>query len=236
MTDRLNDPMGQAILDYANSGTEENIIVSSEICDDDIIPASYLFRPYEEMPKLEQLALRRVEGKTLDIGAAAGMHLKHLEEEGIDAHAIDISERAVQHLKSIGLSAEVADFFDYRGGTYDTLLLLMNGIGIAKSLDNLESMLVKAKSLLNENGKILCDSSDIKYLYEDDEGGMWVDLNTTYYGNFRFQMKYKEHTSDWFDWLYVDFDKLQEIGSRAGFNVTKLYEEENQYLAELTLL
>jgi hypothetical protein len=112
----------------------------------------------------------------------------------------------------------------------------MNGIGIAKTLDNLEATLVKAKGMLNENGKILCDSSDIKYLYEDDEGGMWVDLNTTYYGNFKFQMKYAGHETDWFEWLYVDFDKLEEIALKAGFKARILQEEDDQYLAELTLL
>ena len=66
----------------------------------------------------------------------------------------------------------------------------MNGIGIAKNLANLENTLLRAKGMLNENGKILCDSADIKYLYEDNDGGMWVDLNTTYYGNFKFQMTF----------------------------------------------
>ncbi len=86
---------------------------------------------------------------------------------------------------------------------------------------------------MNEGGKVLCDSSDIKYLYEDDEGGMWVDLNTTYYGNFKFQMKYKGHENEWFDWLYVDFDKMSETAERAGFLVNKIVDQDNQYLVEL---
>jgi len=230
----LNDPMGQAIIDYAQNTATEDITVLSDICDDDHIPVSYLFREYDEMPEMEKQALNECKGRVLDIGAAAGMHAQFLIEKGHFVDTIDRSENAIRHLKAKGVPAEHVDFFDYKGTDYDTLLLLMNGIGIAKNLDNLKHTLSKAKSMLRKNGKILCDSSDIKYLYQDDKGGMWVDLNTSYYGNFKFKMKYKEHESEWFEWLYVDFEKLREIAEDVGFKVRKITEIDNQYLAELT--
>lgn len=236
MKDVLNDPMGQAIIEYAQSEKEENIIVLSDLCDDDFIPVSYLFREFDTMPVLEQLALGRCTGKVLDVGAAAGMHAQFLIEKGLDVDAIDISENSVNHLKNSGLNAKQINFFDFNEKGYDTLLFLMNGIGIAKNLENLEKTLLHAKGMLSKNGKILCDSADIKYLYEDNEGGTWVDLNTTYYGNFNFQMKYKEHQTEWFEWLYVDFDKLKEAAKNVGLLATKIHEEEDQYLAELTQL
>lgn len=236
MQDRLNDPMGQAIIDYAQNGEDGDIFVLSDICEDDVIPVSYLFRSFDEMPKLEQIALGRCSGRVLDIGAAAGMHAGFLEDKGLSVDVIDISKNSIEYLKSKNLNAKQVDFFDYDGIAYDTLLFLMNGIGIAKNLDNLETTLLRAKGMLNENGKILCDSSDIKYLYEDNEGGMWVDLNTTYYGNFKFQMKYKDHETEWFEWLYVDFEKLEEAAKNVGMKARKVYEEDDQYLAELTIL
>ena len=229
----LNDPMGQAIVDFAKTGIDQDIIVSSDLCEDDVISSAYLFRSYEDMPKIEQVALSRCSGKILDIGAGAGIHANHLKEQGLEVSCIDISPLSISHLKEEGLNSRVLNFFDIKDEKYDTLLLLMNGIGIAGTLANLEHTLLKAKSLLNECGKILCDSSDIKYLYEDDEGGMWVDLNTTYYGNFRFQMKYNGHETEWFDWLYVDFDKMKETAERAGFLVNKIIDENDQYLVEL---
>ena len=235
MTNRLNDPMGQAIIDYAQSKKEQSIVVLSDICEDDIIPVSYLFRSFEEMPKLEQVALSNCSGRVLDIGAAAGMHAEHLVNQGLEVDTIDISKNSIDYLKSKNLNATQIDFFEFNGLAYDTLLFLMNGIGIAKNIDNLESTLIRAKGMLNENGKILCDSSDIKYLYEDNEGGMWVDLNTTYYGNFKFQMKYKDHETEWFEWLYVDFEKLEEAANNVGLKAAKIYEEDDHYLAELTL-
>lgn len=235
MSKALKDPIGQAIIDFSKSNVNKDIIVSSEICDDDVIPSSYLFRTFEEMPKIEQVALNRCHGKILDIGAGAGIHANHLIRNGKTVSCIDISPLSVQYLKNKGIAARELNFFEIENESYDTLLLLMNGIGIAGTLSNLEYTLLKAKSMLTENGKILCDSSDIKYLYEDDEGGYWVDLNAGYYGDFRYQMKYEKHETDWFDWLYVDLDNLKSIAEKIGFNVELLVEEDSQYLVEITI-
>ena len=111
----------------------------------------------------------------------------------------------------------------------------MNGIGIAGSLANLDATLVHAKKLVTARGKIICDSTDIKYLYEDDNGGMWVDLSSEYYGNFQFQMHYKNQQTPPFDWLYVDFENLREAAERTGWIAEKRYADDDHYLAELTL-
>ena len=234
MSNALNDPMGQAIIDFANTGIDQEIIVSSDLCDDDVISSAYLHRSYNDMPKIEQLALEQCRGKILDVGAGAGSHAQHLMENGASVLCIDTSPLSVSYMKQENIHAECINFFNFDPTEkFDTLLMLMNGIGIAGKLSNLEYTLIKANRLLSTGGKLICDSTDVSYIYEDDEGGMWVDLNTEYYGNFNFQMSYKKHTSEWFNWLYVDFNKLEEIGEKAGFSVTKLFENDNHYLAEL---
>jgi hypothetical protein len=135
-----------------------------------------------------------------------------------------------------GLSARLSNFYNESTGNYDTLLLLMNGIGIAGSLSNLDATLIHAKKLVTDHGKIICDSTDIKYLYEDENGGMWVDLSSAYYGDFHFKMHYKNHQTEGFDWLYVDFEKLNEAAERTGWKAEKRFTDEDHYLAELTLL
>lgn len=228
------DPLGRIILDYSKDRIERQVTVESEICEDDFISASYLFRTFEEMPKMEQLALEKCSGSILDIGAGAGIHSEYLQNKGFEIKAIDVSPGAVQYMQSQGLNAEIQDFYEVNE-QYDTLLMMMNGIGIAGSLKNLERTLLQAKKMLRENGQLLFDSTDIKYLYMDDDGGMWVDLNTEYYGNFHFRMHYQDQSTDWFDWLYVDFDKLQEAANKLDLKVEKLYEEDNQFLARITL-
>lgn len=228
------DPIGAAINDYARTKKPQDIIVSSDICDDDIIPIEVLFRKLDEMPTIEQMALDRCTGNVLDVGAGAGAHAIELMDRGINVAAIDISSGAVDWMVKQGISARKVNFFDLKNETYDTILMLMNGIGIAGTLANLEKTLQHAASLLTKGGKILCDSSDIKYLYEDEDGSLWVDLNSEYYGNFRFQMKYKNEKGDWFDWLYVDFDNLFKVAEKVGLKARRIHEEDDHYLAELT--
>lgn len=234
MKDFTGDPIGVAILDYHKNQQPTDIVVCSEICEDDIIPLEVLFRTYEEMPELEKLALSKAEGKILDVGAGAGFHALHLQKEGKDVQTIDISAGAVEFMKSQGLNARQIDLFDLKDEKFDTINMLMNGIGIAGTLANLEKTLTHLKTLLNPGGKIYCDSSDIRYLYEDEEGALWVDLNTEYYGNFRFQMKFNNEVGPWFDWLYVDFDTLFQAAKKVGLKAVKVYEMDDNYLAEIT--
>ncbi|MDX1447392.1 class I SAM-dependent methyltransferase [Lishizhenia sp.] len=230
-----NDAFGAAIADYENGIHGENIIVHSDICDDDVIPVDWLFRTENQMPEIEKKALELCKGKVLDIGACTGVHAEALILKGFEVETIDVSPGAVAFQQKLGINAKEQDFFAMTGGDYDTLLMMMNGIGIAGKLSELEKTLFQAKKLLKPGGQILCDSTDIKYLFEDEEGGMWVDLSTEYYGNFQFQMEYKDAKSEWFDWLYVDFGNLKTTAEKLGFNVELVLEDGQSYLAKLSL-
>jgi len=232
---KFGDPIGVAIQEFAKTRKPDDIIVTSDICDDDIIPLEVLFRNYDEMPEIEQTALDHASGKVLDVGSGAGIHAVYLQDQGMDVTCIDISQGAVDYLNANGLKAQRINFFSLKDQQFDTILMLMNGIGIAGKLSNLETTLTHAKSLLKPGGKILCDSSDIRYLYEDEDGSLWIDLNTDYYGNFRFQMKYKKEKGPWFDWLYVDFDTLFQAAKNVGLKAQRIVEIEDHYLAEITL-
>lgn len=228
------DPLGQAILDYIKNNHAQDVIVASDLCEDDVIETAYLFRSWKEMPQLEKTALNRCTGSVLDIGAGAGAHAKVLKEKGLQVTALEPSEGAIDYLKSIGIDTIQNRIQNISNQTYDTLLLLMNGLGLAGRLDQLESFLQHLKSLLNSGGKIICDSTDVMYLYEEEDGSMWMDLNAEYYGNFKFQMTYKDHQTEWFDWLYVDLERLTSASEKVGLSVELLFEENDHYLVELT--
>jgi SAM-dependent methyltransferase len=228
-----NDPMGQAIQDFASGLPTPDIIVESELCEDDVMPVPLLFRSFDQMPEIEQLALSQCTGKILDIGSGSGCHALYLKEKGFDVHSIDLSPGAIDYQLAKGLNSRLVDFFELQHETYDTLLFLMNGLGIGGTLSRLEATLLKAKELLNPGGQLIGDSSDLKYLYEDDEGGYWIDLSAEYYGNFRYKMRYKNTEGDWFDWLYVDFDTLKNCAEKIGFSVELLFEKDNHYLVKL---
>lgn len=227
------DPIGYAIEDFVKGTAEENIIVECDLSEDDVIPVEYLFRSEDQLPEIEKVALTHVKGSVLDIGAAAGPHSKILQKRGFDVTAIDTSKKGVEYLKSININAIFGDISEYSDKKYDTLLLLMNGIGIAGRIAQLTDFLKHCASLLNEGGRIICDSTDVQYFFEDDDGALWVDLNTAYYGEFKFKMKYKNVVSDWFDWLYVDQSTLEQHCEEAGLKMNILYQDSPAFLVEI---
>lgn len=230
------DILGKALIDFWNKKYTEDIITTSNITDEDEMPLPYLFRRWKNMPELEQVALNNCKGRVLDIGCGSGSHSLELQDKNIDVTAIDISKGACRVATARGVKNVVNSPLDnFEGEKFDTLLLLMNGIGLAETLANLPNFLKKLKSLLNEGGQILLDSSDISYMYEDEEdGSVWIDLGREYHGELTFEMHYKKQSSVKFDWLYIDFPKLQEIAETVGLECELIKEGDHfDYLARL---
>lgn len=231
-----NDPMGAAIRDYQNKGKASRLRVLSSMFDEDEMPVAHLFRTFNQMPRLEQKALSMAKGRVLDIGAGAGCHALALQERGLEVKAIDISPLSCEVMSERGVKdAECVNLFDPQlQGKYDTLLLLMNGTGIAGKLNRLPMLLNRLKELLAEGGQILIDSSDLKYIYENEDGSMDIDLNAPYYGEVDYQMQYKNVKGVPFDWLYTDPMLLASISKQCGLNCEIVEEGENyDFLARL---
>ena len=232
-----NDPVGAAIQEFMAGSREARIVVESNLTEDDEIEVAYLFRTPEEMPELELLALEQCRGLVLDIGAGAGCHSLALQQRGADVTALDLSAGAVQAMRQQGIKQVTQqDIFKLSGQRYDTLLLLMNGIGIAGDLQGLEHFLEHTKTLLNPGGQILLESSDILYMFEDEDGSVLLDLNAGYYGEVVYNMRYKEHQTGEFKWLFIDPAILEDHATAHGYTFEQLYEGEyGKYLARLAL-
>ena len=235
-TNKEKDPMGRAISDYFHTGKAAKLRVQSSMFYEDEIPVSTLFRTLEEMPVQEKKAIELCSGRVLDVGAGSGCHSIILKEKGLEVVAIDISELSVEVMKERGIDARNINFFD---GTFiekfDTILFAMNGIGIVGKTTRLEDFFRSAKRLLAPGGKILLDSSDIKYIFMDEDGSMEIDLAAGYYGEIDYKMCYKNISGEPFDWLYIDFDTLSMYAEEHGFNCEKCIDGEHyDYLACLT--
>lgn len=229
--------MGKAILDYQTGNDPQDILTETTISESDPMSVAYLFRTFDEMPAIEQYALKNSCGDVLDVGCGAGSHSLYLQEvKKINVTAIDVSENSIQTCRMRGIkNAEVTDVMAFEG-KFDTVLLLMNGIGLSGKLTNLTNFLYKLKSLLKPGGQILVDSSDIIYMFDEDEdGGKWVSADR-YYGEVQFTVSYKGEVEEPFNWLYVVFLMLESYAAKAGLDCRLIMKGEHyDYLAKLTL-
>ena len=245
----FGDPMGSAIMDYHRTGKAGVLRVFSSQFDEDEIPVADLFREFEDMPQIEQVALELAAGSglaagsdlparsVLDVGAGSGCHSLALKKMGVSPVAIDISALSVDVMKERGLDARLVDFYDSAfDERFDTILMLMNGTGIIGTIDNMPRFFERLRQLLNPGGCVLIDSSDLRFLFEEEDGSLMIDLAEDYYGQIDYQMQYKDIKGEPFDWLYVDFDTLAFYAEENGFCAELVAEGEHyDYLTKLTL-
>ncbi len=233
----VKDIFGTAIKAWYYDRDPTDIIVHSPNFDDDIIEVAYLLRDFKEMPPIEKKALENCAGKVLDIGCGAGSHELYLQNnKNLQVTGIDISPGVIEVAKERGLKdARYINFFDLNNEKFDTLLFLMNGTGIVGKLNQLDNFFQHSKKLLAPAGKILIDSSDLRYLFDEDEdGGIWVEMDSDYYGELEFTISYKNERSEPFSWLYIDFKILSLAAAKNGFSCEMIMEGEHyDYLAEL---
>lgn len=232
----MKDLMGKAIWEYYHQENPENLQTETSISELDELPVDYLFRDFEEMNEIEQKALGLSRGKVLDIGSGAGSHSLYLQNErNLDVTALDISPKSIEVCRLRGIRKAVCgNMLQFSDDTYDTILLLMNGTGIFQSLKVIDIYLKKLHSLLNKNGQILIDSTDIIYMFDrDEDDGVYIPAEG-YYGELDYIVHYKGESEEAIKWLYLDFNTLKNAAENNGFKIEKIVKDEDSYLAKLT--
>lgn len=227
----LVDPFGKALYDYHRGCFEPPLLLHNSWGEPEILPVDGYFFTGSEISDMEQFSLSLCRGRVLDIGAAAGRHALILQEQGMEVHGLDASEYCINVMSERGLRHTVCcDIADYRvDQPYDTLLLMMNGIGLAGDITGLKRLLVHFGELIRPGGQVLFDSSDIAYLYEGDE----LPTNR-YYGEMDYRYEYRRIPGSWFGWIYVDQKEMNRLARGAGWRYQTIYEDgTGSYLARL---
>lgn len=231
------DPLGDAILDYFNGVRTGILLAYSDIEEPGEAPVKYFFREFNDFPPVESAAISLCEGRVLDVGAGAGCHAVVLQEMGFDVMAIDVCEKAVKVMKSRGIkNARVADFFTFdAGGKYDTILMMMNGIGIAENISGLRRFFDRAKTLLNPDGRLILDSIDMRdECTEHEKEAREKFGGREYFGEVRYRWEYGGVKGPEFWWLYIDPDRLRGVAEECGWDVEAIWpHDDDHYLALL---
>jgi len=228
------DVYGEALDDYFVHQEEKfPLVLHTSYGDRDEMPVEIFFREPDDFPELEFIGLSLCDGRVLAVGAGVGSHSLYLQEKGFEVDALKLSQTACHIMQQRGVQHIICeDFYKFEGQKYDTLLLLMNGIGLAGDVDGFRKLLQHSKELLTENGQLIFDSSDISYLYKDYN----IKKPAHYFGEIQYQYEYKGKKGNLFKWLYLDQDLLIKISHEMGWVVQILYEDENdQYLVRMEL-
>jgi hypothetical protein len=106
-------------------------------------------------------------------------------------------------------------------GSWDTILFMMNGLGIGGDTAGVAALLAHCRTLLAPGGQIIFDSTDVSHLYEGEE---FDDLATNK-GEFRFTMRFGDRRGDEFPWIYLDAAACRSIASQAGLELEVLQTE-----------
>ncbi|TXC81660.1 class I SAM-dependent methyltransferase [Luteibaculum oceani] len=224
---------GKCIYDYHSGNKKAHVKVHAPDFDDDEIPGEYLLRNFPQMPDWEQLALEKCRGSVLDIGACAGGHSAWLQSKGLEVTALEIDPLACRFLNEERNISKVVNesIYDFQSKKkFDTILLLMNGLGIAGTTRNLSQFIFACLSNLNPGGQIIFESADVGYLFPDEE----LSLDP-YYGEMEYQVSFEKDISEPFPWLYLDSKNMKLFCDKHLLAFDVLYQgENNNYLGVIS--
>lgn len=224
----MKDLHGQAAIDYYKED-EHPLLLHNSYGEPEEMPVEVFFREEEDFTYLEHLAISNCQGKVLDLGAGAGAHSLFMQNLGFDIEALDYSAGCAHVMRELGINKVLEKDYRKLSGKYDTVLMLMNGIGIAGTLNEVPNLILKCFELLNEGGHIIFDSSDISYLYPTDD-----DKPEHYFGEVKYQYDYKGQKGEWFNWVYVDTNTITDICNQLNVSCEILFQGQNdEFLAKI---
>lgn len=232
ISDPFKDPLGAMMIDYLNGDADVYVSVESDTFDMWKMTGQTMFRTFGQMNRIERKALGLCSGKILDVGAGAGSHTLYLQDKGFEVTAMDQSCGSIEVMEKRKVFHIIHDnLFRMTALDYDTLLLLMNGIGIVGTIDGLNYFFQFIRDLLPSQSQVLMDSTDLADLYDESDLAMSQE---PYYGETQFVMTYKHIISDPFAWLYIDFETLCFYADLNGFQCEKIIQDQSRkYLARI---
>ena len=216
-------PLGTALLDFHHGDTRSEIVVASDLWEDEPTAVEAYYRPVEHpLPTLEREALKLCRGRVLDLGAGAGRHALELQTSGHAVVAVDPLAEAVEIMRDRGVAdARQGDLGAVKGERFDTVLMLMHGLGVVGDLHGLGCLLEELPNRLNPGGRLVCDSADLAAVLRGESPGLFGELLSPdlYIGEVEFSLRYGSLVGPSYRWLFVDPKTLGIIARAAGFDV-----------------
>lgn len=230
-------PLAEALADLAAGDASAVVAIESDDGVTQHVAAALFAEGSDALADAEALALGVCRGHVLDVGAGSGRHAIELQRAGARVRAIDVCPELVALMRARGVvDARVADVFDLREERFDTLLMMMNGIGIVGTLEGLDHFLAHARRLLRPGGQILFDSFDLRTSPDPRTARAIAvrEASGIYFGEVTFRMSYSGRTGDRYPWLFLDGETAASRAEANGWHLQLLFEDEDStYVARL---
>jgi len=226
---------GQAMLDYLSGDAAALCILRR---DDGFsyppIYAKQFFYP-DGLPELDKIAVKHCTGRVLDIGAGAGSHSLAIQDRGLDVTSIEISAKAVRVMSERGCKdAKVGDLFNSYSGLFDTIFVILN-IGIVQNLNGLARFLKHLETLMTDGGQLITDSIDPRKSEDKSYRKYTQDkiAKGCYLGERTLRFEYKDQASEWFEWMHIDPETLEQYVDEADYSMKHLGNDGKRYLVSI---
>lgn len=232
-------PLGAALLDYHHGATDAELVVASELWEDEPTPVEAFYRPERHgLPALERTALGLCRGRVLDLGAGAGRHALELQKLGHEVVAVDPLPEAVAIMRDRGVTDARCGAIDVAGDEpFDTIVMLMHGVGIVGTLHGLGRLLESLPDHLAPGGRLVFDSADLGAVLRAEAPDLLSEIERPdrYPGEVEFQLRYRGVEGEPYPWLFVDPATLSTLALAAGCRVEiAATAERGAYLAVVT--
>lgn len=229
--DSEKDPLGAMLLAYLDGRGDAGVRVSSSRLEMSCMTGDIMCRIPDSRMELKALDLCR--GHVLDAGAGSGCHALALQERQVEVSALDLSPGCVAVMKQRGVRQTLHDnLFNLDLTPFDTLLMLMNGIGICGSIDGLNLFLQFVRPLIERGGQVIADSTDLSVFCDDEQAE--ISKSQRYYGETDFVMTFDDIQGEPFDWLYVDFPTLDYYATLHGLSCDLIImEQDGKFLVKI---
>ena len=223
------DAYGQQLLaqHHSQQTTVEIIERDDNYIDIGSDPGLY-FSEYRQWSPLEKRAVKLAKGRILDVGCGAGRHALYLQAKGFDVTGIDNSPGAIKICKLRGLTKAIirpiSDADKFKLASFDTILMMGNNFGLFGSRENARIILKKFASITAPDARIIAKTLN-PYITANSLHPPYHRANRRrgrLGGQIRMRVRYGATVGEWFDYLFVSPEEMQEILCNTDWQIEEL--------------
>jgi 2-polyprenyl-3-methyl-5-hydroxy-6-metoxy-1,4-benzoquinol methylase len=208
------DAFGAAVNDFYRK-KDAALIIERDDGYVDIDTADHYFHEFRQWPEIEREGIKFVKGNVLDVGAGAGRVSLYLQKSGFKATALDNSPLALDVCTGRGVRTTVLSDIEHFSPSrpFDTILMYGNNFGLMQNHTTAIRILEKMYDYTSDNAVIIAETMNV-YTTTNESHLQYQKKNRLHgkiSGQIRFRMRYQNHASPYFDYLFVNEREMRNI-------------------------